>query len=53
MTPFQIPASKRICMNVEVFQNKARRKMYLSCTLEQMKQLAKGPSAVGKCIGNA
>ena len=21
MTPFQIPASKRICMNVEVFQN--------------------------------
>ena len=26
VTPFQILASKRICMNVEVFQNKARRK---------------------------
>ena len=26
VTPFQIPARKRICMNVEVLQNKARRK---------------------------
>ena len=38
-------------MNVEVFQHKARRKkINLSCTLEQMKQLAKGPNSVKKCI---
>ena len=39
---FRIPASKRICMNVGVFRNKARRKKILvSCTPEQTKQLAK------------
>ena len=38
----RIPASKRICMNVGVFQNKARRKkIHVSCTPEQMKKLAK------------
>ena len=30
-----------------------KKKIYLSCSPEQMKQLGKGPNAVGKCIGNA
>ena len=39
-------------MNVEpeVFQNIAGRKtIHVCCTLQQTKQLAKGPNAVGKC----
>ena len=41
-TFFRILASKRICMNVEVFQNKARRKkIHVSFSPEQLIELAK------------
>ena len=50
---FRIPASKRICMNVGVFQNKAKRKNPRKLHSRANETACEGPNAVGKCIRNA
>ena len=52
-TFFRIPASKRICMNVEVFQNKARRKNPRKFLSRAYERACEDPNAVGKCKGSA